>query len=290
MFLQWNIGLMRARSCAWGLLAFVAYRADRVARRTAKQMNARDSSNRLTLWTIINGKIWRLRLSSDRQQMSNRFMPFMDFCTELEDSARAGRRPSLATHQAMTMTNTSPSAARTKQVKFTPEAIEKIKELVAQGASREEIASLLGATVGSLQVTCSRLGISLRRKILHSGPTPHLRDPKGRVIPAQGSVGVAYEQEQTAAEVLPARSAKISIIMRYRGKEVSTDLPLTSHALGELALIAMLRDLSIPELVGQILAGAIENDMIKEILRGEAGSHAGLVGSPAARRASAYCR
>ena len=158
----------------------------------------------------------------------------------------------------MTMTNTSPSA-RGRRAKFTPQAIEKIKELVAQGASREEIASLLGVTVGSLQVTCSRLGISLRRKIFHSGRSPHLRDPKGRVIPLQGSVGVAYEQEQKAAEVLPARSAKISIIMR-RGKEVSTDLPLTSHALGELALIAMLRDLSIPELVGQILARAIKND------------------------------
>jgi hypothetical protein len=31
--------------------------------------------------------------------------------------------------------------------------------------------------------------------------------------------------------------------MRYRGKEVPTDIPLTSHALGELALIAMLRRL-----------------------------------------------
>ena len=151
-----------------------------------------------------------------------------DFCTELEELRPREARPDRSqTHQAMTM-RTSPSAARAKRVKFTPEATEKIKELVAQGASREEIASLLGVTVGSLQVTCSRLGISLRRKILHSGPTPHLRRPKGTVIPAQGSVGVAYEQEQTAAEVLPARSAKISIIMRYRGEEVSTDLPLTS--------------------------------------------------------------
>ena len=98
---------------------------------------------------------------------------------------------------AMTMTNTSPSAGEAES-KFTPEAIDKIKELVAQGASREEIASLLGVTVGSLQVTCSRLGISLRRKILHSGPTPHLRDPKGTVIPFQGSVGVAYERKQKA--------------------------------------------------------------------------------------------
>jgi hypothetical protein len=163
------------------------------------------------------------------------------------------------------MTNGSPSAGRRR--KFTPEAIDKIKQLVAQGASRGEIARLLGVTVGSLQVTCSRLDISLRRKILHSGRSPHPRDPGGRAIPFQKFVGVAYKQEQKAAEVLPA-PGKISIIMRHGGKEVPSDLPLTSHALGELALIAMLRDLSIAELVGQVLAGAIKQDMIKEILRG----------------------
>ena len=145
----------------------------------------------------------------------------------------------------MTMTNASPSA-RGRRVKFSPQAIEKIKELVAQGASREEIASLLGVTVGSLQVTCSRLGISLRRKILHSGRSPHLRDPKGRAIPLQGSVGVAYAREQKTEEVpqkvVIAGSAKISVKMSYRGKEVTADLPLTSGAIGELALIATLRD------------------------------------------------
>ena len=173
--------------------------------------------------------------------------------------------------EAMTMTNASPSA-RGRRVKFSPQAIEKIKELVAQGASREEIASLLGVTVGSLQVTCSRLGISLRRRILHSGRSPHLRDPKGRVIPFQGSVGVAYAREQKTEEVpqkvvSTAGSVEIAIMMRRRGKEVSTDVPLTSRTIGELALIATLRDLSVAELVGQVLAGAIKKDMIKKILR-----------------------
>jgi predicted XRE-type DNA-binding protein len=170
-----------------------------------------------------------------------------------------------------TMTNASPSA-RGRRAKFTPRAFEKIKVLVAQGFSREEIASLLGVTVGSLQVTCSRLGISLRRKILHSGPTPHLRDPNGRAIPVQGSVGVAYAREQKTEEapqkvVSTASSAKIAIMMRRRGKEVSTDVPLTSRDIGELALIAMLRDLSIAELVGQALGGAIKKNMIENILR-----------------------
>ena len=49
-----------------------------------------------------------------------------------------------------------------REVKFTPEQIQ-IKNLVERGTSREEIAELIGATVGSLQVTCSRLGVSLRQ-------------------------------------------------------------------------------------------------------------------------------
>ena len=174
---------------------------------------------------------------------------------------------------AMTPTSAS-SSARGRRAKFTPQAIEKIKELVAQGASRDEIANSLDVTVGSLQVTCSRLGISLRRKILHSGRSPHLRDPKGRAIPLQGSVGVAYAREQKTEEVPQkvvslAGSAKIAIMMRRRGKEVSTDVPLTSRDIGELALIAMLRDLSVAELVGQVLAGAIKKNMIENILRGD---------------------
>ena len=56
--------------------------------------------------------------------------------------------------------------------KFTPANIQKIKDWVAEGISREEIAKSLGATVGSLQVTCSRLGISLRRRDLLSSKGP----------------------------------------------------------------------------------------------------------------------
>jgi hypothetical protein len=47
-----------------------------------------------------------------------------------------------------------------RATKFAPENVQKIKDCVAQGLGREEIAKLLDVTVGSLQVTCSRLGIS----------------------------------------------------------------------------------------------------------------------------------
>src|SRR6476620_6164358 len=49
-----------------------------------------------------------------------------------------------------------------RTTKFTPANIQKIKDWVAQGTRREDIAKSLDVTVGSLQVTCSRLGISLR--------------------------------------------------------------------------------------------------------------------------------
>jgi len=48
-----------------------------------------------------------------------------------------------------------------RPVKFTPQVIENIKQLVAQGIKRDEIAKRLGVTVRSLQVTCSRLGITV---------------------------------------------------------------------------------------------------------------------------------
>jgi hypothetical protein len=58
---------------------------------------------------------------------------------------------------------------RGRRIKFTPERIQQIRNLVERGKSREEIAELIEVTVGSLQVTCSKLGISLRRPRLDNG-------------------------------------------------------------------------------------------------------------------------
>ena len=147
---------------------------------------------------------------------------------------------------AMTMTNASPSA-RGRRVKFTPQVIEQIKGFVAQGVSREEIANRLGVTVGSLQVTCSRLGISLRRIILSNG-SRHTPDVGGK----------------PAARTTPF--ANFAITMRHKGKEKVTDLPLPSTAIEELALEAISRDLNIADLIGQVLVAALNKDMIHKIL------------------------
>ena len=55
--------------------------------------------------------------------------------------------------------------------------------------------------------------------------------------------------------------------MRYRGKERTADIPLSSAEIEVLALEAMSRDLGITELIGQILVAAINKDMIYKILR-----------------------
>jgi hypothetical protein len=162
----------------------------------------------------------------------------------------------------MTMTNAS-SSVRGRRVKFTPQAIEKIKEFVAEGISRDEIANRLGVTVGSLQVTCSRLGVSLRRIISANGSGRHTADVR------LGSVGIAHLREQkevSQPEAYAAPVAKFAITMRHQGKERTTDIPLSSAAIETLALEAMPRDLDIAGLIGQVLVAAINKDMIHKIL------------------------
>ena len=169
----------------------------------------------------------------------------------------------------MTMTNASPSA-RGRRVKFTPQVIEEIKGFVAVGISREEIANRVGVTVGSLQVTCSRLGISLRRVISANGSGRHTVDVRGRTIPTPCSIGIAHVREQKEVSQPTARaapSANFAIMMRHRGKERTSDIELPSCAIEVLACEAISRDLDIARLIGQILVAAINKDMIHKILR-----------------------
>jgi DNA-binding CsgD family transcriptional regulator len=168
---------------------------------------------------------------------------------------------------AMTMTTASHPARGRRAVKFTPQAIEKIKQFVAEGISRDEIANRLDVTVGSLQVTCSRLGISLRRIILSNG-SHHTADVRG--IPTSCSVGMVRVQEQRDVSQPVARAtpfANFAIMMRHKGEEKVTDLRLPSPAIEALALEAMSRDLDIGGLIGQVLVAAINKDMIQEVLR-----------------------
>src|SRR5215813_8689017 len=78
------------------------------------------------------------------------------------------RRRASPTRENM-QNESQPTAANGRSIKFTPERFEQIRNLVERGISREQIADTIGVTVGSLQVTCSRHGISLKRPKLNNG-------------------------------------------------------------------------------------------------------------------------
>jgi hypothetical protein len=165
---------------------------------------------------------------------------------------------------------------RGRQLKFTPERVQQIKNLVERGKSREEIAELIGVTVGSLQVTCSRLGISLRRPTSNTG-TGSLRRDEPRSIPTSRSSDSAllqltkeqHGQNSRSGPVEQARAptpwqewakratdtgaASFAIKMRYRGEERTTELPLTQDMIGQLAFEAAFRNVTIGELIGELI-------------------------------------
>jgi len=137
--------------------------------------------------------------------------------------------------------------AKRQHSKFTPERIRQIKDLVARGEPRERIAAIIGVTVGTLQVTCSRLGISLRR------PRVKLLVPKTAAGTAR-TLGAA------------SQAATFTIDMKYKGQEHSTELPFTPDVIGQLALEASFRNQEIGELAKDVLVSVLDKGLIQDLL------------------------
>jgi hypothetical protein len=179
----------------------------------------------------------------------------------------------------------------TRQTKFTPENIRQIVNLVERGKSKEQIAEIIGVTVGTLQVTCSKLGISLRQPRFNTG-TGMLRR---RRLPRQEQLFLAVQSQareiahndKTEQDQLPAEEAvkrgeppsrrkgretggtapmNFAIKMLYKGRQKTSELPLTQEMIGHLALEAEFRGVGIGELMTQLIVAAIEKDMFKAML------------------------
>ena len=145
--------------------------------------------------------------------------------------------------------------SRGRPTKFTLERLQQIRNLVERGESRERIAEILDVTVGSLQVTCSRLGISLRRPkvdngvrllrqlnsisrkktitmhdpIDHNGsalsqPTEQQSHQNSQSGPAEPAP--AAKPQQDRLQTLEAGSPSVAIRFQYKGTERTTELPL----------------------------------------------------------------
>ena len=151
--------------------------------------------------------------------------------------------------------------------KFTAEVIEQIKNLVERGKSRDEIAELVGVTTGSLQVTCSRIGVSLRRTVLDNG----IKTPRRAVGNGLKSVPQNNDQRTPAASDSGNGSDNtfsISVVLRHKGRERSMHLPLTQDAITRLAFEAEARGLRIGQLLSEIITVVVgEEDLIEAVLR-----------------------
>ena len=151
---------------------------------------------------------------------------------------------------------------RGRKIKFTPGRIQQIRNLVERGKSREEIAELIGVTVGSLQVTCSRLGISLRRVVfsnrmglLRRSGQPQQNSQSGPVEQAQATT--PHEERARTDEM---GLANLALGMKYRGDERTSELLLTQDMIGQLAFEAQFRNMSIGEFVGELLTAMMKRD------------------------------
>src|SRR5262245_5542482 len=100
--------------------------------------------------------------------------------------------------------NNPPLVKGRQPTKFTPNNIARIKDWVAQGVCRDDIADRLEVTVNSLQVTCSKLGISLRKRSLANGAFPPVGVVQRSVkhIERRPSTvhAVAYESKQAESD------------------------------------------------------------------------------------------
>jgi len=185
--------------------------------------------------------------------------------------------------------------SRGRPTKFTLERLQQIRNLVERGESREQIAEILGVTVGSLQVTCSRLGISLRRikvdngvrllrqlnsisrnktitmhdPIDHNGsalsqPTEQQSHQNSQSGPAEPASAAKLQQERV--KTLEASSPSVAIRFQYNGMERTTELPLNLDMIGRLAWEAEFRNMSTAELIGELIMGMVKKDLFPEVL------------------------
>ena len=147
-----------------------------------------------------------------------------------------------------------------RATKFCPANVQKIKDFVAQGISRHEIAELLDVSLGSLQVTCSRLGISLRRRVVLNGNASHSRVMNGN--------GTRHDIPNHPTMIARKRAnGQFQISLECGGMRRATALPLTDRDIAQLALEAAVRNVGMTQLLTEIVIAAIKKDMLKEILR-----------------------
>jgi hypothetical protein len=146
-----------------------------------------------------------------------------------------------------------------RPLKFTPERIEQIRNLVERGMSREQIAEMLDVTLGSLQVTCSRLGLSLRRPRLQNGvKQTGTSQPKlvALMPPARNGNGV---EPTNGAKPANGAKASLAVVFSYRGQKRVTEVPVAAEDLTNFIFASAFKEQSLGGNIAELLRKEIES-------------------------------
>ena len=143
---------------------------------------------------------------------------------------------------------------------FTPERFDQIRNLVERGHTREDIAEIIGCSLGSLQVTCSREGISLRRlrgvvaaDRPRKPPPPLPTDPKevAKIMlepPGGWPPGHPWSGEE------PKPSPTFTLRVAYGDRTYELPIAIDSNTLCELACAANMKGVKITDMISQAIA------------------------------------
>jgi (p)ppGpp synthase/HD superfamily hydrolase len=185
--------------------------------------------------------------------------------------------------------------AHQRQSKFTEANIRQIANLLERGKSNEEIAEIIGVTPATLKVSCSKLGISLRRPpsgalwrprnlrtaSKKNGEIQEMHEQNHGKLPTEKpneQIQIAQkappvDDEQAMLQLHPKREiasrsdlCNVAFTMRYKGEERIIDIPFDRRVLGLFALEAEFRSMSFGSLIGQLLLAVGKNDMFDLVL------------------------
>ena len=168
------------------------------------------------------------------------------------------------------MTQNNPPLGR-RPTKFTADRIELIRNLVERGTSRDEIARLLDVSLGSLQVTCSKLGISLRRSVADNGLRRREQQHRNGGV-RYNPIGLANAASRRSDEHVRSSSDNASdpvhfaVTVRYRDVERATDLALTAAMIARMTAEAHFRNMRIHELVGDLITATLHKNLVQRVL------------------------
>jgi hypothetical protein len=115
-------------------------------------------------------------------------------------------------------------------------------------------------SVGSLQVTCSRLGISLRNR--------NAVDETGAGRTAVTSRAFVSHPQRKPEQMrhTPSAGVKLELIIRNGDRQSATEIPISVHDLAQVAIEASVQGVGMLELISQAVKRALSDGRIGEIL------------------------